>query len=148
MLENFRKVHDVLIESMYSILKKAPMPRLSSGAQKLIRNYGSYFIQFPKFTYLRVGGFEDELVKLPRYALDCFVLAKLCRQLFSVIKDNLPQESWESIFPIKLNSLTCNNMINALVIGSNLLGFGFGSYQGRRDFDSKEFVAHVLGLKG
>ena len=39
-------------------------------------------------------------------------------------------------------------MINASVIGSNFLGFGFGSYQGRWDFDSKGFVPHVLGLKG
>ena len=35
-LENFRKVHDALIESVHLALKKAPMPRLSSEAQKLI----------------------------------------------------------------------------------------------------------------
>ena len=97
---------------------------------------------------MRVGEFEEELVKLPRYALDFFVLAKVCRQLFLVIKDNLPQENWESIFPIKLNPLTCSSIINATVIGSNLLGFSFGSYQGRKDFDRKGFVAQVLGLKG
>ena len=62
-LEDFRKVHDVLIESVHLSLKKAPMLRLSLEAQKLIQNYGSYFIQFPKFTYLRVGGFEEEPVK-------------------------------------------------------------------------------------
>ena len=89
-LENFREVHDVLIENMHLSLKKAPMSRLSSEAQKLVQQYGSYFIQFPKFTYLRVGGFEDEPMKLPQYALDYFVLAKVCRQFFSIIKDNLP----------------------------------------------------------
>ena len=31
-LENFRKVHDVLIESVYLTLKKEPMPRLLLGA--------------------------------------------------------------------------------------------------------------------
>jgi hypothetical protein len=147
-LENFRKVHDVLIESVYVTLKKAPMPRLSSEAQKLIQKYESYFIQLPKFTYLRVGGFEDEPLNLSLYALDCFILAELCRKLFSVVKDNLPQEDWESIFPIKLNSLVCSSMVNASVIGTNLLGFGFGSFQGRRKFDSKGFAIHVLGLKG
>ena len=35
-LENFRKVHDVLIESIHLALKKTPMPRLSLEAQKLI----------------------------------------------------------------------------------------------------------------
>ena len=39
-------------------------------------------------------------------------------------------------------------MINASVIGSNFLDFSFGSYQGRRDFDSKRFAAQVVGLKG
>ena len=78
-LEDFRKVHDVLIESVHLALKKAPMPRLSLQAQKLIQNYGSYFIQFPKFTYLRVGGFKEELMKQPRYALDCFILAEVYR---------------------------------------------------------------------
>ena len=65
MLENFRKVHDVLIENVHVSLKKAPMPRLSSKAQKLVQQYGGYFIQFPKLTYLRIGGFEDEPMKLP-----------------------------------------------------------------------------------
>ena len=124
-LKYFRKVHDVLIESVHLTLKKVPMPRLSLEAQKLIKNYGSYFIKFPRFTYLRVGGFEDESVKLPCYALDCLVLVEVCRQLFLLIKDNLPQENWELVFPIKLGSLTCSNMINASIIGSNLFGFSF-----------------------
>jgi hypothetical protein len=38
-LENFGKVHDVLIESVHLALKKASMPRLSSEAQKLIQHY-------------------------------------------------------------------------------------------------------------
>jgi hypothetical protein len=73
-------------------LRKTQMPRLSSEAQVLIQQYGSFFIQFPRFTYLRIGGFDDEPLRLPRYALDCFILAELCRQLFSVIKDNFPQK--------------------------------------------------------
>lgn len=89
-LENFRKTHDVLIESVHLTLKKAPMPRISQEAQRLIQTFGIFFIHFPKFTYLSIGGFEEELVKLPRYDLDCFVIAKICRQLFPVIKDNLP----------------------------------------------------------
>lgn len=71
-LENFRKTHDVLIESVHLNLKKVLTSRISPEAQRLIQTYGIYFIQFPKFTYLRIGGFEEEPVKLPRYALDCF----------------------------------------------------------------------------
>ena len=39
-------------------------------------------------------------------------------------------------------------MINASLIGSNLLNFNFGSYQGRRNFDNKWFTTKILGLKG
>ena len=145
-LENFRKVHDVFIEEVHLVLKKTPMPRLSPEAQRLVQQYGSYFIQFPRFTYLRIGGFEEEPLKLPRYALDCFVLAEICRQSFIVIKDKLPQENWETTFPIKLGSLVCNSMINASIIGSNLLGFNFGSYHSQRNFDSKGYAMQVLGL--
>ena len=70
MLEEFRKMHDVLIESVHLNLRKALMARISPEAQKIIQMYMSYFIQFPKFTYLWIGGFEEELVKLRQYALD------------------------------------------------------------------------------
>lgn len=124
------------------------MPRISLEAQTLIQMYGIYFIQFPKFTYLGIGGFKEEPVRLSRYALECFIIAKICRQLFLMIKDNLPQEKWESVFPIKLGYSTYSNMINASVVGSNLLSFNFGSYRGRRNFDSKGFAAKILSLKG
>lgn len=54
-LEEFRKTHDVLIESVYLNLRKVSMLRISPEAQKLIQMYGSYFIQFITFTYLQIG---------------------------------------------------------------------------------------------
>ena len=65
-----------------------------------------------------------------------------------MIKDNLPQEKWESIFPIRLGHLACNNMITSSMIESNLLNFNLRFCQGMRDFDRKYFVAKVLSLKG
>ena len=38
-LEDFRKVHDVLMENVYVSLKKVLMPRLSPEAQRLIQQY-------------------------------------------------------------------------------------------------------------
>lgn len=146
-LEDFRKVHDILFENIYLALEGVQMPRLSSESLKLVQYYGSSFIQFPRFTYLRVERFEEEPVRLPRYALDCFILAELCRQLSAVIKDNLPQDKWETVFPIKLHSLVCNNMNDVSIIGSNLLGFNLGFYRSRRNFDSKGYAALTLGLE-
>ena len=146
-MEDFRKVHDVLFENVYMSLKRTQMSRLSPEAKRLVQQYGSFFIQFSRFTYLRIGGFDDEPTKLPQYALDCFALAELCRQLFSIIKDKLPQQDWETTFPVKLGSLVCNKMDNAFIIGSNLLGFNLGFYHSKRNFDSKGYAAQVLSLE-
>lgn len=123
------------------------MLRLLPKAQKLVLQYGSFFIQFPRFTYFKIGGFDDEPMKLPQYALDCFVLAELCRQLFSVVKDNLPKQNWKLLFPVKLGPFVCSSMDNASIIGSNMLGFNLGFYHGRRDFDSKGYATQTLGLE-
>lgn len=140
-LEDFRKVHDLLMENAFMSLNNMSMPKLSPKAQRLIQPYGSYFIHFPWFTYLRIGGFKEEPTKFPWYALDCFVLAEICRQLFSVLKDNLPQEDWEIAFPIKLGLLVCNRITNSSLIGSNFLGFNYGFYHSRRSFDNKGYAA-------
>ena len=52
---------------------------MSLEAQKLVQIYGIHLIQFPRFTYIRIGGFEEEPMKLPQYALDYFVIAEVCR---------------------------------------------------------------------
>ena len=83
---------------------------------------------------------------MPRYALDYFVLAKVCGQMFSVIKDNLPEGKWESVFPIKLGSLACNTMINASMIESDLLNLNLRFYHERMKFDNKSIIKLVLGL--
>jgi hypothetical protein len=38
-------------------------------------------------------------------------------------------------------------MTSASIIGSNLLGFNFGFYHNRRNFDSKGYAVQVLGLE-
>lgn len=146
-LKYFRRVHHVFLGNVHLSLVKEPMQRVSPEAQRLIWNYGIFYIQFPRFTYLRVGGFKEEPIKLPRYALDYFMIAEICRKIFSVIQDNLPEEKWESIFPIKLGSLAYTTMINALEIECDLLKFNLGFYKGRRDFDNKRFLMLVPSIK-
>lgn len=83
------------------------MQRMSLEAQNLVQNYGSFYIQFPRFSYIKIWGFEEEPLRLLRYVLDYFFLAEVCRNFFSMIQDNLPEGKWESLFPIKLGSLAC-----------------------------------------
>lgn len=60
--------------------------RLTLEAMHLINTYGSHFIQFQRFSYIRVGGFDGYPLKLPRYAKDRFVLIDIYRQLDEVNK--------------------------------------------------------------
>ena len=110
--------------------------------------YGSYFIQFPKVHILINRRIQRRTSEITPECFRLFIIVEICRQLFLIIKDNLPQKGWESIFPIKLGYLTYSNMINTQVVGGNLHIFNFGSYQGRRNFDNKGFAAKILGLKG
>ena len=49
-----------------------------------VNQYGCIIIQFPKFTYLRVGYFKGEPYTLPRYATDRIILMELAKQLMEV----------------------------------------------------------------
>lgn len=76
--------------------------RISVEAMKLISIYGSFFIQFPRFTYLRVGGFEAEPFRLPRYAFDSYVLIEVSRQLAHIDK-RLGEKGKSGVaFPVEL----------------------------------------------
>ena len=86
-LENFRKVHGIFSEKLCFEMIGSPHRRFSSESQKIVRSYGSIYIKYPRFTYLRIRGFDDEPVQLPRYALDCFILVEVSRKLVTIINN-------------------------------------------------------------
>ena len=49
-----------------------------------VNDYGRIFIQFPTFTYLKVGYFKGKPYTLPRYATDKIILMELVKQLMEV----------------------------------------------------------------
>lgn len=56
--ENYCKLHDIFLGRMVYELKGNIHKRFLDEAMQLIGTYGSFLIQFPKFSYLRVGDFE------------------------------------------------------------------------------------------
>ena len=66
---------------MVTILQGTPTKRLSSKVEARIKKFGSWFIQFPQFTYIRVAGSTVCPKRLPRYPPDKVVLLELARQL-------------------------------------------------------------------
>jgi len=71
--ENYKRINDVFTGKMTYELTGNPGKRMTSEAMQLISIYGSFFIQFSEFTYIRVGGFDGEPMKLPRYVFDRFI---------------------------------------------------------------------------
>ena len=78
--KEFRRVDDVFLGKLVFELQGHENGRHSEEAMQAIQVYGYFYIQFPKFTYIKMGGYLGEPLKLPRYCLDPIVLSKMCRQ--------------------------------------------------------------------
>lgn len=87
---------------------------MSVEAMEFVSIYGSFFIQFPWFTYIQVGGFEGQPFKLPRYAFDSYILIEVSRQLAYI--DKRLGEKGESgvVFLVELGYYSCQSVSNAL----------------------------------
>lgn len=83
-------------------------------AMEFVSIYGSFFIQFPKFTYLQVGGLEGQPFKLPRYSFDIYVLIKVSRQLAYIDKRLGTKGESGVVFPIELGYYSCKSISNTL----------------------------------
>lgn len=88
--------------------------RMSIEAMEFISIYGSFFIQFPRFTYLRVGGFEGQPFKLSRYAFDNYVLIKVSKQLAYIDKRLGTKCGSGIVFLVELGYYSCKFVSNAL----------------------------------
>lgn len=144
-LQDFRRVHNAFLGDLCHELKNMKAKRISEDTQTLIKRFGSFYIQFPCFCYIRIGDFEEEPFNLPHFCSDCFILAKICKQLTYVIKKEQPRDKWEGHFPIQLGKLSYSSMSNALSIGADLRNFNVSLYPERKGFDNKGF-SRSLGL--
>lgn len=121
--------------------------RLLDKAMQLISTYGNFFIQFPRFTYLRVGGFEGEPYKLNRYAFDRQILMEMCRQL-AYIDTKYRAKHWSGVsFPIELTYFICNSVSDALNLELELKKLNLQLYGTQANFDAKGFVVAHLTLR-
>lgn len=80
--KEFRRVNDVFLGRLVFELRGHENRRLSKESMQAIKLYGGFYIQFPKFTYLRVGGFSSEPLRLPHYCLDNIILFEICKKNF------------------------------------------------------------------
>ena len=87
--------------------------RFSPKAMAIISQFGSYFIQFSSFSYLRLVAFDGFPLKLPRYPDDMIVLVEIVRQAIkvNVLGASLRKKGYE--FPIKVGAYSCETRSDA-----------------------------------
>lgn len=76
---NYRRFNDSFTMYITRTLKDALHMGISIEAMDLIKKNGFWFIQFPKFTYIRIHGFAKVPYRLPRYHTNKFILIELKR---------------------------------------------------------------------
>lgn len=75
----FSHIHDTFLMAVIKDIEGNLERRISEKAIALIQTYGSFYVQFTSFSYLRVRGYKKAPLKLPRYASDYLVFLELCR---------------------------------------------------------------------
>lgn len=83
---HYKRVNDAFTMHITRTLQGGIHQRLSPQAKELIEKFGVWFIQFPKFTYIRIQGCSCPSYMLPRYPTDRLILIELVRQLIAYNK--------------------------------------------------------------
>ena len=106
-----------------------------------IQVYGCFYIQFSKFTYIRMGGYSGEPLKLPRYCLDPVVLSEMCSQFVSVVEFfEVSKRACSVFFPIEIGHYRCPNLKQAMLTREALSRLCFKPFSPRENFDYMGFI--------
>lgn len=76
---NYKRVNDAFTMHITRTLQCGIHQRLSPQAKELVEKFGAWFIQFLKFTYIRIQGCSYPPYMIPRYPTDKLVLLELVR---------------------------------------------------------------------
>lgn len=79
--------------------------RLMQEAKDLVRKFDSWYIQFPKFTYIRVQGFAGCPYKLPSYPIDKMISLEVTKQFSTYDKIQRSKHRAGIIFPITIGKM-------------------------------------------
>lgn len=84
-LHHFRRVNDAFFAHYICLFdKELHNERVSNEVWKVVSEYSWIFLQFPTFTYIRIGCFDREPFILPRYPSDKIICIKMSRQIISI----------------------------------------------------------------
>lgn len=108
--------------------------------------YVSNYIQFSKFTYIRVGGFEGEPFKLPKYALYNHVFIEVYRKLAHIYKRLRKKGKSRVAFLVELGYYSCKSIFDALNLELEFKKLTLQPYVARCKFDSRGYAMDHLNV--
>lgn len=106
--------------------------------------FGSFYTQFNQFSYLRIGGFEKEPLKLPCFPSDYVVFLEVCRQMSIVNVKYLNMGKRGYSFPLSTSIFGCKTNGVAKVVGTFMKKFQFLSLPAKSGLDCEGYVRHHL----
>lgn len=133
---HFKRVNDAFTMYITRTLQWRVQKRISKEAQELIEEYGFWFVQFPKFTYLRLSGHHSYAYQLPRYPTNRMIMLEVSRQLIAY--DKIIRKKKRGLhFPIVMgNSLEeCPSLQAAKEEEDELQFYHLTLHTSRQDFD-------------
>lgn len=145
-VEHIVRWNGVFVGRLAFELKGDVNKRMPVEAMELISIYENLFIQFPRFTYLLVGGFQGEPFKLPRYTFDNLVLIEVSRQLAHVDKRLGAKSESGVAFPIELGYYSYKSMSDALNLELEFKKMNLQPYVSRQKFDSRGYAVENLNV--
>ena len=112
-----------------------------------MNQYGCNFLQFPIFTYLRVGYFKGESYTLPRYATEQIILMELARQLMDVQSNqhasHRPVFGITSAKPLSIGNYSIVFVPKAKNMEAKLQLITLKKFKARFDFDYREMNSQI-----
>ncbi|KAH9292607.1 hypothetical protein KI387_042207, partial [Taxus chinensis] len=134
---NFRRVNDAFTMYVVRLLEGDTARRFLDEAMNLISRYGAYFIQFRKFSYIRLAGYESTPLRLPMFCNDKMALIEICRQLDKLHRTCRDKKISGLHFPISLGNYTCKIALDAQNVERALVPITVHFFKPRTCFDLK-----------
>lgn len=142
---HYRRVNDAFTMHIVRTLQGSTHIRLSKEAMKLIKKYGFWYTQFPKFTYLRIQGCSSYAYRLPRYPTDRMVLLEVSRQSLEYDAIEKRRKKAKTTFPIMIgNSFeTCSTISATQGLEEELQYYNLKTHTSRSNFGPYHKIENV-----
>lgn len=140
-------VNDAFLMEAMRKLDGNPKMCFSPESKLLVLKFGSFYIQFDRFSYLRIGGYEKVPLKLPKYPEDLLVFLEVCRQMAIVNIKYMNMGKQGYAFPL-VTPFSCKNNQMANGVENILKEYNLQYLFVRTNFDSKGFVKRNLYASG